>query len=78
MGGRELACYPVQSEERGRKKGCFFREEVEGNKPLWPTKKHSNDAGWDLYTPCAVSVLPGQRVTVDTGISCKFPEGTWG
>ena len=46
--------------------------------PMWPTKKFPKDAGWDLYTPNEVSLLPGQRVTVDTGICCHFPTGMWG
>lgn len=78
VGGGELACYPLHLDGQVNRQGSFKREEVDGNKPMWPTKKFAKDAGWDMYTPHPISILPGQRVTVDTGICCHFPEGMWG
>ena len=68
VGGGEVTCFPMSSSASSS--GRFFREMVEGTLPAWPTKKFPRDVGWDLYTPCSVSLLPGQRVTMDTGICC--------
>ena len=53
-------------------------EKVNGREPKAPTKKYSNDAGWDLYVPHSISIQPGQSVMVDTGIRWFFPQGKWG
>ena len=38
-----------------------------------PTKAHENDAGWDLYSIEEATILPGNRTTIKTGISCQIP-----
>ncbi len=40
-----------------------------------PTYAHPGDAGLDIYTCDAVSVAPGERVTVATGIAMEIPDG---
>ncbi len=42
---------------------------------VMPTYAHSGDAGLDMYTCEAVTVAPGERVTVSTGIAMEIPEG---
>lgn len=39
---------------------------------------HPGDAGIDLYAAEEVTLLPGQRATVPTGIALALPEGTEG
>ena len=43
-----------------------------------PTRAHPNDAGLDLYAPYALTLAPGQRETIDTGISIELPPYTFG
>lgn len=40
-----------------------------------PCKAHKEDAGYDLFTPEAVVVLPRESVTIDTGVHVQIPEG---
>ncbi len=40
-----------------------------------PTKVHSTDAGYDLYTPSFVSINPMERKVVDLGFSIQLPAG---
>ena len=43
-----------------------------------PTKAHEHDAGWDFYAPVdmeTVTLWPGQRRTINTGISVAIPVG---
>ncbi len=42
---------------------------------MMPTYAHPGDAGLDMYTCEAVTVAPGERVTVSTGIAMEIPEG---
>lgn len=38
-----------------------------------PYKKHTGDAGWDLFTSEAVDIGPGETVDVHTGIKIDMP-----
>lgn len=40
-----------------------------------PQFAHHNDAGMDLYTRESVTILPGQRVQISTGIAMQIPDG---
>lgn len=40
-----------------------------------PTKSNTFDAGWDLYSDQLVSLPPGTRETVGTGIAFDVPQG---
>lgn len=40
-----------------------------------PTKAHSSDAGWDLYSSEDVTIPAGMRGIVRTGIALAIPEG---
>ena len=78
VGGEEVSCFPMNSSTETIGLGHFFREATEGILPMWPMKKFPRDAGWDIYTPCEISLLPGQQIMVDTGICCQFLVGSWG
>lgn len=36
------------------------------------------DADFDLFSSQAITLHPGQRLIVDTGLACDFPQDTWG
>lgn len=38
-----------------------------------PTRAHEDDAGYDLYAAEAVTIAPGERVAVGTGIAIALP-----
>lgn len=40
-----------------------------------PSYAHPGDAGADLHTTCAVSLAPGERQLVPTGVAIALPEG---
>ncbi|MGV8851858.1 MAG: dUTP diphosphatase [Rhodoglobus sp.] len=40
-----------------------------------PTYSHPGDAGADLYSAGRYSLAPGERDTVDTGVSLALPDG---
>lgn len=40
-----------------------------------PTKSHSSDAGWDLYSVEELNLQPGQRHAVYTGVAFEIPNG---
>jgi len=40
-----------------------------------PTKGHSDDAGWDLYSFETISIPSGATVLVNTGIALAIPKG---
>lgn len=45
---------------------------------ILPTKAHEHDAGWDFYAPIdmeTVTLWPGQRRIIQTGISVAIPIG---
>ena len=43
-----------------------------------PERKYDTDAGLDLFSPISVTLLPGQRETIDTGICIELPANTFG
>lgn len=43
-----------------------------------PRRAHPSDAGIDLYSAESVTITPGQRVLVGTGIAIGLPVGTVG
>jgi dUTP pyrophosphatase len=43
-----------------------------------PTRAHPNDAGCDLYAAEALTLAPGERGSVGTGIAVEIPEGSAG
>ena len=43
-----------------------------------PTRAHDGDAGYDLYATEEVSISPGQRRLIKTGIAMAIPEGYYG
>jgi dUTP pyrophosphatase len=40
-----------------------------------PQKAHDTDAGFDLYTPRAFTVLRGASTIIDTGVHIEIPRG---
>jgi dUTP pyrophosphatase len=40
-----------------------------------PKYAHEGDAGMDIYSSEDKTILPGERVTVSTGIAMEFPKG---
>ena len=40
-----------------------------------PTRAHEGDAGLDLYSAEAVTILPGGRASVGTSIAVEIPQG---
>lgn len=42
-----------------------------------PTRTHTGDAGWDLYSSEAVRVDPGKFVDVPTDVRVALPPDTW-
>ncbi|MBB3038435.1 dUTP pyrophosphatase [Hoyosella altamirensis] len=43
-----------------------------------PSRTHPGDAGADLFSAIDVTIEPGERVLVGTGIAIALPEGTVG
>jgi dUTP pyrophosphatase len=43
-----------------------------------PTQAHDGDAGYDLRAAEAVTIAPGERASVGTGIAIAIPEGQAG
>jgi dUTP pyrophosphatase len=42
---------------------------------LLPSRAHAGDAGLDLHAAEALSIGPGERVSVGTGIAVEIPDG---
>jgi dUTP pyrophosphatase len=42
-----------------------------------PTRGSSDSAGWDLYSTHDVTIQPGHRTLINTGIAIQLPEGTY-
>ena len=40
-----------------------------------PTRGHTSDAGWDLYSNEECYIAPNSRELVDIGIRLEIPEG---
>lgn len=45
------------------------------NNAFMPERAHKEDAGWDIRTPKPVHILPGDNITVDTGVHIAIPYG---
>lgn len=45
------------------------------NKARIPTKAHKEDAGWDLYSTQDITIPPGGRQLISTGIAASMPTG---
>lgn len=43
-----------------------------------PTMAHPDDGGWDLYAPEDVCIMPGEVVTIKTGVHVQLPRATGG
>lgn len=71
----ELLCVVnVKSAEREKHKTLTFEVALDEGAIL-PTKAHSSDAGFDLYTPFAFDVQPHKAVVIDTGVHLIIPGG---
>ena len=44
-------------------------------KAKMPTRAHYNDAGLDVFTPVDVTINPGEKVMINTGIKWVIPDG---
>jgi len=42
---------------------------------LAPSRAHPGDAGWDLAAVAAVTIAPGERAAVPTGLAVAIPDG---
>ena len=40
-----------------------------------PSRATAGSAGYDFYTPCAVSIAPGESMKIPTGIRVKIDDG---
>ena len=45
---------------------------------ILPSKAYIGDAGWDLYCDSEVSISPGKRELISTGIKVAIPKGYYG
>lgn len=45
------------------------------NEAILPSYAHAEDAGFDLYTYREVTLHPGERASIGTGLSFAIPEG---
>lgn len=45
------------------------------NKAQLPTKAYKEDAGWDLYSVQDITIPPGGRQLISTGIAVNIPNG---
>lgn len=43
-----------------------------------PSRAHDDDAAYDLYADAALTLAPGERAAVPTGIALALPPGTSG
>lgn len=53
-----------------------FRRLSEAARP--PAQAHEGDAGYDLYAAETLTIAPGERASVGTGIAVAIPEGQAG
>lgn len=45
------------------------------NSAILPSQPYQGDAGFDLYTNEEVTLKPGERIRIKTGIALSIPEG---
>ena len=43
-----------------------------------PERAHATDAGLDLRTPIAFTIMPHSSYVIDTGVHIQLPHGTYG
>lgn len=43
-----------------------------------PFKKYDDDAGYDMFTPESIDILPGERVKIPLGLAVEIPKGYFG
>lgn len=43
-----------------------------------PMMAHPDDGGWDLYAPEDVCIMPGEVITIKTGVHVQLPRATAG
>lgn len=43
-----------------------------------PTRAHRTDAGFDLYSPVDVMIMPQANAVIDTGVHVELPPGSAG
>ena len=55
--------------------GNFWNIDVKRISPTSkiPTRAHSSDAGWDLYSNVSETIVTGERKVINTGICMKIP-----
>lgn len=46
--------------------------------PVKLPHKDAGNNGWDLFSIEEVTILPGERVLINTGLRCDFPDGLFG
>lgn len=49
-----------------------------GINAIQPIRAHSNDVGWDIFTPISFAVFVRKQMVIDTGIYVRFPESCYG
>ena len=64
----------VISEEICRRTNSKFRVMLDQGAKM-PTKAHDTDAGFDIYTPRAFTILRGAYATINTGVHIEIPKG---
>ena len=75
--GATVTCCPVQDGNRVADRVQVQRFRIQGQFPPYPRKRFPADAAWDFFAPTDIRIRPGDRVTIDTGMACAFPKGTW-
>jgi hypothetical protein len=70
---------PMDSNIIGNKACTVVELKVKRSHPdaILPTQGTPGSTGWDLYSIESMTLAPGQRQSVDTGISIEIPEGTY-
>lgn len=64
----------IIADELARRKNKKFRVMLDKGAKM-PTKAHDTDAGFDLYTPRAFTVLRGASTIINTGVHIEIPRG---
>lgn len=72
---RQLYEQQLHSHGKPRRNSCFAGVIKHNPKAQVPSKSNVWDAGFDLYSVETVTILPGDRSKVPTGISIELPRG---